>query len=793
MSEFRVEIVRLGVVYAHPNADLLEITNVFGDGSPNSGYPCIVQKGQYKADDLVVFISVDSDVQASDPRFSFLVPAPKRKADMTDTQWAAREEKYRKELEGRVRVRAKKIRGIYSEGLVIPLDEKLLAKIAYPFVSNVAGPMPGMDVSSHLNIIKWEPDLANRNPQKWGGHIDNGENEPDTGALPVYTDVDGYRRYSGVFEEGEEVVLLEKIDGCLPFDGKVLMADNTFKAISKVCVGDEVLGMINGRVTATRVTQTFNNGRAETWLKIKGDRKGAGRGNHFFAITCTPQHKFWLDDRQEYVQAADLRPGDAVSMIRAEYDLTPIQKQILAAKMAGDGSYRNQTHGIAAGIEWGHKKEHLEYTRWTARALGSIVLPHEGEFISGYGTDMVRMHTTQTGRLNEFLSMFIRDASNEEREQGRRYIKTIRESVDVFFTPISLAFLYMDQGSLSHHVDQEDRACFALSDLTEGDCGVIQSALRRYGVESVYYTSTNSEREKEYSCLRLNADDADKFFLLIAPYVPTCMQYKLPERYRGHAGWLPSDRAAEYKPMIVQQTITSIEDVTKEERSLRYDIETDAHNYFAHGILVHNSNMRAVYSEGRLIVGSHYCIKRKPCDPTPWQLRLHSIKMLWWKTLVKLSDLSLIKTPRRPRRPGVLMNTFWEAAIAYGLEEKLKTHPDVIVFGEVYGPTQSNRSPYGTPNKVAFAAYDAMDGRTRRYLDYDEFTVLMDMLGIPRVPELYRGLWKTELTSLADGKSTLSLDTIREGFIMKPVHEHYNERIGRKILKLKSEAFCLKE
>jgi hypothetical protein len=85
-----------------------------------------------------------------------------------------------------------------------------------------------------------------------------------------------------------------------------------------------------------------------------------------------------------------------------------------------------------------------------------------------------------------------------------------------------------------------------------------------------------------------------------------------------------------------------------------------------------------------------------------------------------------------------------------------------------------------------------MDTTTRRYLDYDEFVALLQRLGLPQVPVLYRGPWSKELWKHADGESTLAKH-IREGFVVRPMKERFEATLGgRLILKLHGEAFLLK-
>ena len=206
MSEFHVQVVRLGKIEKHPSADRLQITHVHGE--TGEGYPCISQLGAFKEGDLAVYLPVDSLVPASNPAFSFLVPPPVRKDDMTDIEWEERQRRYEKEKTEKVRIKAKKLRGIFSMGLLVPVEEALAGT---PQATSAA---EGDDVQELLGVEKWEPDEANRRPgHPSGPQGPSGQTEPDPGFLPEYTDIEGLRKWSKILEIGEEVVITEKIHG----------------------------------------------------------------------------------------------------------------------------------------------------------------------------------------------------------------------------------------------------------------------------------------------------------------------------------------------------------------------------------------------------------------------------------------------------------------------------------------------------------------------------------------------------------------------------------------------------
>jgi RNA ligase (TIGR02306 family) len=156
MSEFRVEVVRIGPVEKHPNADSLSITRVFD-------YPVILRTGDFKEGDRAVYVPIDAVVPADDARFAF--------------------------LDGHVRIRAKRLRGIFSMGLLVAAD---------------AAWEVGSDIASAMRIVKYEPP----EPLMMGG-----DTEKCPFPFPTYTDVEGFRRWPDVLRDGEEVVVTEKIHG----------------------------------------------------------------------------------------------------------------------------------------------------------------------------------------------------------------------------------------------------------------------------------------------------------------------------------------------------------------------------------------------------------------------------------------------------------------------------------------------------------------------------------------------------------------------------------------------------
>ena len=184
MSEWNCEVVIIGKVGKHPNADSLSITQIHG------GYPAIFRtEGGFKEGDLAVYIPVDSIVPDTED-FHFLAPAPKigmnGEVSEPSPPVGSVPERYR-------RIKAKKLRGIFSMGMLMPAP---------------VGVTPGQIVHEMMGITKYEP--PEEHTASSGGQAEKG---PEGWEFPKYTDIEGLRKFANILEFGEEVVITEKIHG----------------------------------------------------------------------------------------------------------------------------------------------------------------------------------------------------------------------------------------------------------------------------------------------------------------------------------------------------------------------------------------------------------------------------------------------------------------------------------------------------------------------------------------------------------------------------------------------------
>lgn len=151
----RVDVIRAHLD-PHPGADALDVIKVFG-------YTCCVRRGDFAEGDLVAYIPPDSVVDSGRPEFAFLL--------------------------GHERIKVRKLRGMYSQGLIVHAP---------------AGAHEGDDVADVLGVKHYEPPLEMKT--QW-------DDAPQPFHTPVY-DVENWRRYRDLFIPGEQVEVTEKINGC---------------------------------------------------------------------------------------------------------------------------------------------------------------------------------------------------------------------------------------------------------------------------------------------------------------------------------------------------------------------------------------------------------------------------------------------------------------------------------------------------------------------------------------------------------------------------------------------------
>jgi hypothetical protein len=571
-----------------------------------------------------------------------------------------------------------------------------------------------------LGIVRYEPKLSAS--LRAGREVQG----PKDVYIPKY-DLEAWRKNKWMIKEGDLVSITEKLHGCIPAHSSILMADGSRSTMRKVKIGDYVMGVDSaGNICASKVLNKFNNGPAlNGWVNINGAKRRAGKGPATFSLNCTPEHKVWCVNKNQYIRADRLQIGDSLLTQRTDLGLSNIQKSVLLGMMIGDASITFNSLQTAS-IHWSHKKDHVEYNVWISQALGAIT-GNSKEYISGYGSEIQRQRTVSLPHIKELFGNF-----KNPNAPGKVIPQSIVDDID----PIALAFWYMDDGSLAHNEDQEDRAMFATCRYTEEDVDLLLRCFQKFNISAVKYFDSKFWR------IRINADEADKLFILIAPYIPPVMQYKLPEYYRGGPGWLPKIGGV-YKPNLIEVTISEIKFLPQNAfSSQRWDIETETSNYIANSILVHNCSARFLFHQDKFWVGSR----------NTWREQDDS-------------------------------NTYWKVANENPwIEQWCRNNPGCVLFGEIYGDVQDLK--YGMKQGQAdFAAFDVMY-MGQYWTDKDFWE---DQSITKKAPLLYSGPFNQEhMLTLVDGNTTIpNANNIMEGIVIK----HNEDVFSRVALKFVSDEY----
>lgn len=176
MADFAATVYPVREILDHPDADLLEIAQV-------QDYRCVVGKGTHRAGDLVAYI----------PEGSLVPDDVLEELGLTGRLAGSKHN----------RVKAIKLRGVVSQGILYPVTGKFL---------ELVNPDEGSDVTEVLGIEKWVPQVP--------AHMD-GEVVPNELYGTCHYDIENVKREPDLIAEGEEVYYTEKLHGTLCAMGSV--------------------------------------------------------------------------------------------------------------------------------------------------------------------------------------------------------------------------------------------------------------------------------------------------------------------------------------------------------------------------------------------------------------------------------------------------------------------------------------------------------------------------------------------------------------------------------------------
>ena len=228
-----------------------------------------------------------------------------------------------------------------------------------------------------------------------------------------------------------------------------------------------------------------------------------------------------------------------------------------------------------------------------------------------------------------------------------------------------------------------------------------------------------------------------------------------------------------YEPPVERISLNSGKQPTKKKRNPLFDKYTDIENI---------KNYNTVFKEGDDIV-----ITEKIHGTNFRAGNLSRYKdNLWGKILSLLfgkyefiyGSHNVQKTVTNIKMGFYGEDVYGRMAKKYNLKEIIPE--DYIIYGEIYGKGIQELE-YGMKD-IDVMFFDVK--YKGKYLDFGEAKEFFRIRNLRYVPILYYGKYSdAELKEHTEGNSTIALNQIREGCVVKSVKEEYTHTVGRKILK----------
>ncbi|MFA5384153.1 MAG: hypothetical protein WC364_05740 [Eubacteriales bacterium] len=338
---------------------------------------------------------------------------------------------------------------------------------------------------------------------------------------------------------------------CLPYHAKIQLADGTFRQIGQI---------VNKREQVKVLSHNMDNGKIESksisrWYKYPSSHSWINLGSGFkFSHMMTGNHPIWTDDGWKTAKESSL--GDIT--YHNGFMPNEDQKQMILGTMLGDG-YHDGHGGICFGQSvW-------DYIKFKYDMVQEFSSDIKTTWDRGGFSSENPFHTFRLGASPLFDTYSVMD-------------------LDVR----GLAIWYCDDGSYGRTVNIHTE-CF-----TETFHEILIDVLRNnFGIES------HIVPHGDHIMLNIpnprGSGNQDKFFTLIAPYIPRCMEYKLAEQYRGRQKYVWDNcfgRGLVPYKIGIKETALTFERIY----NYVYNIEVeDNHNYFTSIGLCRNSTYEKTF------------------------------------------------------------------------------------------------------------------------------------------------------------------------------------------------------
>ena len=368
--------------------------------------------------------------------------------------------------------------------------------------------------------------------------------------------------------------------GCASGSTRVTLADGSHETIARIVkerLPVEVLTYDgqSGRIVKRPVTDWFDNGPTERFHHIVVERAGAGTGHGESHIDFTANHRIMTPSG--WREARELEVGDRVIQSVPTY-LSEFQWEVVLGTLMGDASLSETPKKTAARLRWGHGRTQAEYADWKASLFSNVTVSRTTNAKGAVFHDLKALPELAELRQAVYLA--------RKKVLSWDYLKRL--------TPLSLAIWYQDDGSFqlrSKGVQERTQGGSGRSEICVSAFeATSRERLRQHLADTWGLDAKLKERGKRgVPYLVFGRHATDRLHELVAPYVHPSMEYKLLPRFRGRFAVTPEIGEQRFMPVPMVIRRIEVRDAPRTDRH-RYDIEVaGTHNYFADGIMVHNS------------------------------------------------------------------------------------------------------------------------------------------------------------------------------------------------------------
>jgi recombination protein RecA len=399
------------------------------------------------------------------------------------------------------------------------------------------------------------------------------------------------RKLAGALSQSKTTMIFinqlrEKIGvmfGCVTYGTQIALADGSQRKIGEIVEGREPVEVLtydptSDGIVSRRVTNWFDNGPTQEFVELSIRRGATGTGNPGTStLELTSNHM--VRTPGGWREAGEILPGDRV-MAPQPARLSDQQWQMVLGGLLGDASLGQPVSmdGCSARFRMGHGSEQADYIDWKAGLLGNI-----GQTRSVRPNGSVHIDLSPLAELAELREVVY--FGDGKKHITWDYLKAL--------TPLALSVWYQDDASFTvrskgmqaRTAGGSGRAEVCVEAMSPGSRERLRDHLRdSFGLEA----SLHLRGARQVAVLTFTTSATARLHALIAPYVHPSMQHKLLPRFHGRFDVQPE--FIEPETVLMPARVASRRTVHHDQPVGRYDIEVDgSHNYFADGVMVHNS------------------------------------------------------------------------------------------------------------------------------------------------------------------------------------------------------------